>query len=158
MQKWIMLLLVVFVPSLADAQSITTGTYNVTGGVVSSSPSNGANCIDPGATIQGFSYFPGSQGGGKNFTVAINPQGPHSLIVHFPQLIPLDIGQGWTDTADIVLPPSTVNSKGSFSLVLKEASAKSFTAKVTVTFNGPNQGSCTETYHLVFKKGIPAIL
>jgi hypothetical protein len=143
--------------SSAGAQTISAGTYNITGEVVAAASSGGANCSASGDTVQGFAYYPAAQNNGKNFSIALNPHGPHAVALTFPPLIDLSIGQQWTDMVGYVLPPSTEGAKGPFALTLKQAAEKSFVIRLATTLNGPNAGTCQVTYHLSFKKGIPAL-
>ncbi|HEY3912025.1 MAG TPA: hypothetical protein VGM07_19365 [Stellaceae bacterium] len=103
------------------------GSYVVSGNVTAATAVGGATCIAKGKTITGYSYFPGVQGKGKNFTVIIPPASSDPGIVYqFPAMNRFS-GSVWRDTLVYLLPPATTTANATFSLAFTAYNANSFT-------------------------------
>jgi hypothetical protein len=138
------------------------GSYVVSGSVTAATSTGGAICIAKGKTVQGYSYFPGLQGKGKNFTIVIPPTTSEPGIVYqFPPMNRFS-GSVWRDTLIYVLPPATLSQDAIFSLSFTAYNASSFTVILQTRTgpqgSGPVHSTCTSSYLLHFKLGLPTSL
>jgi hypothetical protein len=133
------------------------GSYVVSGNVTAVTAKGDATCLPQGAAIQGYSYFPGVQGKGKNFTIVIPPTSSEpGAIFSFPPMNAFS-GATWEDILSYVQPPSAVTSNANFGLRFTTSNASSFSINLQ-TLTGPFSSSCTTSYVLNFKLGLPASL
>lgn len=138
------------------------GIYVVSGKVTAVAVRGGATCLATGTAVQGYSYFPGVQGKGKNFTIVIPPVNPKSGIVYsFPPMNTFS-GSVWLGLVSYVLPPSVETRGASFSLSFTAYNASSFTILLqTYTVSqgaGPSGSACLTKYSLNFTLGLPTKL
>ena len=138
------------------------GSYVISGTVAAVTANGGAACLAKGTTLQGYSYFPGAQGKGKNFTIVIPPASSEPGIIYsFPPMGTFT-GSTWNGTLTYMLPPSAVTENADFALWFNSYNASSFTVTLrTYTFSqgvGPSGSTCITTYSLKFTLGLPASL
>ncbi len=138
------------------------GSYVISGKVTAVTASGGATCIAKGTAIQGYSYFPGVQGKGKNFTIVIPPTtSAPGIVYQFPPMNTFS-GSVWRDTLTYLLPPAAVTKDAAFSLAFTAFNASSFTITLHTTTGSQGAGSsssrCSNSYLLNFKLGLPTNL
>ncbi len=138
------------------------GSYVVSGSVTAANSVGGATCIAKGKTVQGYSYFPGLQGKGKNFTIVMLPTTSEPGIVYtFPPMNRFS-GSVWRDTLVYLLPSAAATQDAVFSLAFTAYNASSFTVTLQTRTgsqgSGPLKSACTSSYLLHFKAGLPTNL
>lgn len=157
-----MLAAVGFSTSCEAANEPQGGSYVVSGNVTAVTAVGGATCVAQGKTIKGYSYFPGVQGEGKNFTIIIPPAGSQpGLAYQFPAMNRFN-GSVWRDSLAYLFPPATTSARGPFSLAFTAYNTNSFTitlqTRTSSQGSGPAHSTCTNSYLLHFKLGLPTSL
>ncbi len=139
------------------------GSYVMSGKVTALTASASATCVAKGTSIQGYSYFPGVQGKGKNFTIVILPPtaSEAAVVYQFPPMNTFS-GSVWRGTLSYLLPPAAVTKDTTFSLAFTAYNASSFTITLETRTSsqgpGPSSSTCTTSYLLNFKLGLPTSL
>jgi hypothetical protein len=138
------------------------GSYLISGTVTAVTASGGAVCLAKGTAIHGYSYFPGVQGKGLNFTIVIPPVSSEPGVVYsFPPMNTFS-GSAWYAVLSYVLPPSAVSRNGNFGLEFTTYNASSFTIILQTSTasqgSGPAGSTCLTTYSLNFALGLPTNL
>jgi hypothetical protein len=149
-------------PCYAQGIEPQTGSYVISGKVSAVTAEGGAGCLSNGAAIQGYSYFPGVQGKGENFTIVIPAAGAQpSVVYYFPPMNTFS-GSNWFDVLTYALPPSAVTRKGNFGLRFTAYNASSFSIILQTSTSsqgaGPVGSTCLTTYSLNFSLGFPTKL
>ena len=134
--------------------------YILSGTIQNVVPGGAAACGTAGTALTGLSYFPGFAAQGRlntqAFTVVIKPTaGSPAIIYNFP-FVP----QGPTsDFLQYILPPETATSSASFTFNPTGSSNSSLSFTLTTTtgsqLDPAKHGSCTTTYQMTLKKGLP---
>lgn len=137
------------------------GAYVVSGSVSAVVAGGNATCPTTGTKISGYSYWPGDQNSGRNFTIIIPPVSPLSgVALSFPPLSNFT-GQVWTDTLTYSLPPKTRQVEEPFTLAFTAFNANSFSITLKTTIGTQvfgTGGTCSISYALKFQLGLPSSL